>query len=248
MYKFNKDSYATYKEFFFYGIDRKGEKELGDALIFFPYMHEVKTRGNKSSQVTISGEEQLEATIKRAKELALQYYRFVTLNGQRDIPLNYDKSKKDQIEEKIKKRLELVVADKQREGSLQIKSDGIHFSRDWFRRYSHFPEYSIPEADGFIMRNWTEEMYDILTFLENTEKCDPKGYYDLWLRTRIKRIETDNENIKFQADRRDEMIQNEKQIRCLKAIAEKVRRARMKERKDSPERNQVIKGFYDYSK
>ena len=46
------------------------------------------------------------------------------------------------------------------------------------------------ESNGYIpnmLRHWTEDIYDILKFLEQMEEEEPQGYIDLWLRTRLNR-------------------------------------------------------------
>lgn len=286
MYKLDKDSYGTYKEFFFAGIDESGEKQLFEAFLYFSYIKEIREKYLEKESKTIiympdmrglpidnrpkysreeiieqkrklekqialvagkpTGEEMLEETIQKSKKIALQYDRFVTLNGRKKRTANYDKSKRNEREEELEERLREVARAKIEDGSIQIKDNDIDISNEWMKKYIHFPEYSIKEdPQDYIIRNWTEEVYDILKFLEKSEQCDPKGYYDIWLRTRIKRFETEmksnSEKIKELREEDEwknaEEIKNlekaisedEEELKVLKPISDKVRTLRIKE-------------------
>lgn len=286
MYKLEKDSYSTYKEFFFAGIDESGENQLFDAFLYFSYVQEIRKKYIEEQPKSIiympdtrslpidnrpkysreerakqsrqwkkqfafvsekpTGEEILEETIQRAKKIALQYDRFITLNNKNKVIANYNKTKSGEREKELEERLRGVARAKIEDGSIQIDEYDIKLSKGWMERYIHFPEYSIKEyPKDYIIRNWTEEVYDILKFLEKSEQYDPKGYYDIWLRTRIKRFETEiersNKKIKGlrekDAWKNEEEIrslekiisENEEEIKLLKPIADKVKELRRKE-------------------
>ena len=123
MYKLDKNTYETYKEFFFFGIDSNGEKELYEAIIFFTYFYEIrnqylnqevtKKKNSWKEQYEIknkilTGQEILEKTIQRAKEIAIQYYRFIVLNNTPKIIINYNKSKRKEQEDDIEKALRKI--------------------------------------------------------------------------------------------------------------------------------------------
>lgn len=230
MYKLDKNTYGTYKEFFFSGIDESGDRQLFESFVYFSYMKEIRNKYKEEdksimympdtrsmpidnrhkysreevieqkrqwkkqfalNQKKATGKEILEETIQRAKNIALQYHRFVKLNDRRDVLENYNKNKRAEDEEQLEKRIRKVVEDKKHDGSIQIDDNNVTISRQWMKHFIHYPEYSIPEAQGFIIRNWTEEVYDILCYLEKAEQSEPKGYYDLWLRTRVERFKNE---------------------------------------------------------
>ena len=41
MYKLDKETYKTYKDFFFYGIDESGKKQVLDSILFFTYYKNI---------------------------------------------------------------------------------------------------------------------------------------------------------------------------------------------------------------
>lgn len=294
MYKLNKDTYGTYKEFFFSGIDESGDKQLFESFIYFSYMNEIRDKHEEEIRSIIylpdtscmpidyrpkyskeevierrkqwrkqyalthnkaTGEEILEETIQRAKKLALQYHRFVTLNGQTEVLANYNKNMRIKDEEQLEKRLREIAENKIAEGSIQIEDYNIKISKYWVRNYMHYPEYSIPEAQGFIMRNWTEEVYEILSYLEKAEQADSKGYYDLWLRTRIERFKCEIEKAKNALQESQEnnsqnceeiqllkksISESEKEIERIIPIWNKVRALRLKENSIGKENENLI--------
>jgi len=243
MYKLEKNTYETYNEFFGYGINEQGEQELLEAIIFFSYM-KMEEKYSKSEQKEIpTGEGMLTEAMQRATELMLQYHRFVRMHGH-NVIIDYDKRKTEQIKEGLAKELEILKNRKLQEGSMQIKDNWVDFSKQWIKRYAQYPEYSLFEEQDFIMRNWTQEVIDILCYLEEAEKEDRKGYYDLWLRTGIERaknaiekdegtmkwvkwIECNEEEIHYLQKRIEE---NKKRLRVLEPIAKKVRNIRTQQR------------------
>ena len=330
MYKLTKNTFATYEEFFCYGIDANGEQELFEAFLYFAYIKEISRKYEVKERKSViflpdlcklppdirdkyspkqvaeekrkwkanyalhnrkpSGEEVLEEVITRAKEVALQYYRFVKLHDEKDLK-GYQKEKKEKVEEDLEKRLREIVAKKREKGLLtidnermvlkdteaeieadeiQIKdgklqltggiqiegtmqkkngkiqlkiedanipigSNDIHIAKEWRNRYNHFPEGSLFKGQDFVMRNWTEEVYDILTYLEKAEREDKKGYYDLWLRTGIRRAIRENETYrdairkieeeaKIEAEKKQVPVENLVDTRAIRDLQEKIRK------------------------
>lgn len=75
------------------------------------------------------------------------------------------------------------------EKKITIKDERIIYSERERLRYAHFPEGANPDnIQPYIIRHWTENVYDILSFLNNLEKSDKMEYYRLWLHTRIERL------------------------------------------------------------
>lgn len=252
MYKLDKDTYGTYNEFFGYGIDEQGEQELLEAFIFFSYIN-VEEKYSKANQELPTGEVMLEEAMERAEELMLQYHRFVRMHSY-NVIIDYNKKETEKIKKGLAKELEIVKNRKLQEGNMQIKDNWVDFSRQWVKRYSHYPEDSLFDKQDFIMRNWTEEVIDILCYLESAEKEDRKGYYDLWLRTGIERaknaIDKDEETmkwVKWIKCNEEEMHylqkdinQNQKRLEVLKPIAKKVREIRMKNNTVGQQNNNPI--------
>ena len=236
MYKLDKNTYETYKEFFFFGIDSNGEKELYEAIIFFTYFNEIRNQ-YLNQEVTkkkniwkeqyeiknkiLTAQEILEKTIQRARKIAIQYYRFVVLNNTPKILINYDKSKRKEQEDDIEKSLKNILEEKIKDGSIKIEDNKISISKNWIMKYIHYPEYSVKEnMQDYIIRNWTEEVFDILRYLEDIEKSNSKGYYDIWLKTRIKRLENKDRN------------KNNEEIGKLKLIVDKLKTIKNIQKKD----------------
>lgn len=72
---------------------------------------------------------------------------------------------------------------------IRIEDNRILYSAREKLRYAHFPEGSNPDnVQPYIIRHWTENVYDILSYLNNLEKSDKMKYYRIWLHTRIARL------------------------------------------------------------
>ncbi len=72
---------------------------------------------------------------------------------------------------------------------LRIEDNCIFYSARERLRYAHFPEGSNPDnVQSYIIRHWTENVYDILSYLNELEKSDKTKYYRIWLHTRIARL------------------------------------------------------------
>ncbi len=180
-----------------------------------------------------TGEQILEETIKRAKEIGIQYYRFVTLNNKSKLLANYNKAQRKEQEKEIEQRLRKVVQKKLQDGSIMIKDDDISISHEWLRNFAHYPEYSVNRYDqDYIIRNWTEEVYDILRYLEKTECSNKKEYYDIWLKTRIKRLENSDK------------ISNKEEIGKLRLIIKKLKIIKDKQ-KENMDNNPIVSALKD---
>lgn len=72
---------------------------------------------------------------------------------------------------------------------IKIEENRILYSERERLRYAHFPEGANPDnVQPYIIRHWTENVYDILSYLNNLEKLDKMKYYRIWLHTRIARL------------------------------------------------------------
>ncbi len=72
---------------------------------------------------------------------------------------------------------------------IRIEGNHVFYSARERSRYAHFPEGANPDnVQPYIIRHWTENVYDILSYLNNLEKSDKMEYYRLWLHTRIERL------------------------------------------------------------
>lgn len=137
---------------------------------------------------------------------------------------NVDDNRKREIREETRKeyfsRKKLVE-----------NEDGISFSTREKFRYAHFPEYSLEDdPQPYVIRHWTEDMYDILKYLQTLEQNDKVEYYRLWLDTRIQRLKN---RIEFQVEEKREGIKQE--IQALENTKQKIENIQEK-RKTNQER------------
>ena len=104
------------------------------------------------------------------------------------------------------------------ENKLKIKENRISYSiRERFR-YAHFPEYSLEDdLQPYIIRHWTENIYDILKYLQTLEQNDKVEYYRLWLDTRIQRLKN---RMGFQTEEKKKEIEQE--IQALEETEKKI--------------------------
>ena len=114
------------------------------------------------------------------------------------------------------------------EKKITMKDDKIIYSARERLRYAHFPEGANPDnVQPYIIRHWTENVYDILSYLNNLEKSDKIEYYRIWLHTRIERLKNRGYI--------DDSVR--KEIEALEEQKEKVERlqARKRERREKIE-------------
>lgn len=72
---------------------------------------------------------------------------------------------------------------------IKIEGNRVFYSAREKSRYAHFPEGANPDnVQPYIIRHWTENVYDILNYLNNLEKLDKIKYYRIWIHTRIERL------------------------------------------------------------
>lgn len=72
---------------------------------------------------------------------------------------------------------------------IRIEGNRVFYSARERSRYAHFPEGANPDnVQPYIIRHWTENVYDILNYLNNLEKLDKIKYYRIWIHTRIERL------------------------------------------------------------
>ena len=75
------------------------------------------------------------------------------------------------------------------EKKITINDNKIIYSARERLRYAHFPEGANPDnIQPYIVRHWTENVYDILSYFNSLEKSDKMKYYRIWLHTRIERL------------------------------------------------------------
>ena len=112
------------------------------------------------------------------------------------------------------------------EKKITIKDNEIIYSARERLRYAHFPEDANPDnMRQFVIRHWTENVYDILTYLNDLEKIDKTEYYRIWLHTRIERLKNRgyiDDGVK-------------KEIGALKEIESKVVNLQQKRKKNKEE-------------
>lgn len=113
------------------------------------------------------------------------------------------------------------------ENKLKVRKDGISYSTRERSRYAHFPEYSLEDdIQPYVIRHWTEDVYDILNYLQKLEKKDKVEYYKVWLDTRIQRLKN---RIEYQSVEKKKELQQE--IELLVEARQKVEEIRKKENK-----------------
>ena len=104
------------------------------------------------------------------------------------------------------------------ENKLKIKENRISYSIRVRFRYAHFPEYSLEDdLQPYIIRHWTENIYDILKYLQTLEQNDKVEYYRLWLDTRIQRLKN---RMGFQTEEKKKEIEQE--IQALEETEKKI--------------------------
>ena len=101
---------------------------------------------------------------------------------------------------------------------LTIKNGILVYSSRERARYAHFPEYSLEDdMQPYIIRHWTENVYDILKYLQTLEQNDKIEYYKIWLNTRIQRLKN---RIEFQSEEKKKEIKQE--IQALEETEKKI--------------------------
>lgn len=111
-----------------------------------------------------------------------------------------------------------------KETKLKVKENGIFYSTREKFRYAHFPEYSLEDdLQPYIIRHWTENIYDILKYLQTLEQNDKIEYYRLWLDTRIQRLKN---RMEFQEEEKKKEIEQE--IQALEDTEKKIEKIQEK--------------------
>lgn len=102
------------------------------------------------------------------------------------------------------------------EKKITIKDDKIIYSARERLRYAHFPEGANPDnIQPYIVRHWTENVYDILSYLNNLEKEDKMKYYRIWLHTRIERLKNRgyiDDNVRKEIQELEEQVEKVKTL------------------------------------
>lgn len=117
--------------------------------------------------------------------------------------LEIDSENRDQLKELIDEQLKDIIKKQVGDGrikrqvgekyfntkKIKIEDNSILYSAREKLRYTHFPEGANPDnIQPYVLRHWTENVYDILSYLNNLEKSDKMKYYRIWLHTRIARL------------------------------------------------------------
>ena len=129
----------------------------------------------------------------------------------------------EEIEQKVTNKIEQLIKTQE----LTEREDGLLYSNKQRFRFIHYPEgtsrYGKNSEEYYkIEKHWTEDVYDILIYLEEAEKKDNQGYIDLWLRTRLSRATTCEPQNRIQG-------LEEQEISRLKHACKKLREIRLKE-------------------
>lgn len=151
MYNFDKESF---KRYFFDGEDNP----IGalDGIIFhvyaesrIRYVSETKIANkeeNKDREFIEEDSEKIKRTITAFANTVLplytQYYRFVELNNKAGI-YYYKLEDKKELRKKIEQRINELIA----EGKIKITEDGIFYSKEEIKQYTHFLEGSITQEE-----------------------------------------------------------------------------------------------------
>lgn len=156
---------------------------------------------------------------KKIEEIATRRIKELIRYGE-----NVDDNRKREIREETRKeyfsRKKLIESKK-----------GLSYSTRERFRYAHFPEYSLEDnPQPYIIRHWTEDIYDILNYLQKLEKEDKVEYYKIWLDTRIQRLRN---RVEFQTEEKKEEIKRE--IQTLEEAKQKIENIQEK-RKTNQER------------
>lgn len=127
------------------------------------------------------------------------------------------KEKIEKIERETREKLEKTKM-------LAVSENGLSYSIRQRFRFAHIPEGGLGSHQTKVQYHWTEELYDILRFLEEAEQKDRAGYTDIWLRTRLSRASTCEEKNRIQGI-------EEKEIRRIKHACERLRDMRIEDAK-----------------
>lgn len=120
---------------------------------------------------------------------------------------------------------------------IRIEGNHVFYSARERLRYAHFPEGANPDnIQLYIIRHWTENVYDILSYLNNLEKSDKMKYYRIWLHTRIERLknrgyidDTVREEIELLTKQGEKVKTLQKRKEERKKKMEAIRKARQEE-------------------
>lgn len=104
------------------------------------------------------------------------------------------------------------------------KQQYVEYNRNaWLQEKEKIQNHENNQSQyvSHILRHWTEDVYDILKFLRETEQKDKKAYIDLWLRTRKNRAKNNTiEGIE------------EVEVRRINHACERIREIRLEEQKE----------------
>ena len=214
-----------------------GEEELQylikrSAQIYKQYYRfiELNDRTNVYNFYKKEDEEYIQKQIKEKIENLLQTRENISEN---EINKNIEKKIKElkmfykgkEVPEPQIKKIERETRERaERTKVLEVRENGLSYSLRQRFRFAHIPEGALGPHQTHIQYHWTEELYDILIFLEQAEQKDKKGYIDLWLRTRLSRATNCKEEDRIQGI-------EEKEIRRIKHACERLRNIRIEEAK-----------------
>ena len=99
---------------------------------------------------------------------------------------------------------------------IEIEDNKIIYSARERERYAHFPEGANPDnVQPYIVRHWTENVYDILSYLSDLENQDKIKYYRIWLHTRIERLKNRgyiDDNVRKEIEELKEQVEKVKTL------------------------------------
>lgn len=216
------------------GINKKIEERIrkkiqqlqgtNDDYVFISNRDRAKYKTDDKEIKRIKEEKQVQvATREKIKDLEITLNRNIQSidsssrlsedekRKQREKAIREFESKKRKIEQKIRENF-------YNSKKLKIDENQISYSVRERARYAHFPEYSLEDdMQPYIIRHWTENIYDILKYLQTLEQNDKIEYYKIWLNTRIQRLKN---RIEFQSEEKKKEIKQE--IQALEETKKKI--------------------------
>ena len=145
---------------------------------------------------------------------------------------------RENVYREVKSRIQEAEREKYfNQKKITMKDNEIRYSVRERLRYAHFPEGANPDnKQPYIIRHWTENVYDILSYLKNLEKSDKMKYYRIWLHTRIERLknrgyidDTVREEIELLTRQKEKVKILQKRKEERKKKMEAIRKARQEE-------------------
>lgn len=177
-----------------------------------------------------------EETQRRVEKRKKEFYNGETCDyGKRE---RIYSEERENVYREVKFRIQETEREKYfNQKKITMKDNEIRYSVRERLRYAHFPEGANPDnIQPYIIRHWTENVYDILSYLNNLEKLDKMKYYRIWLHTRIERLknrgyidDTVREEIELLTKQGEKVKTLQKRKEERKKKMEAIRKARQEE-------------------